>query len=483
MIQGLISGDVNKAVANASAPYIANEIAKQIPKENKEGRIIAHGIANVALALAKGENAGAQSLGAMTGEAVGMLAVELYGKTVGELTEDEKATVSAFASLAAGIAGGLVGGDTSSAANAAEAGKTTVENNYLSDSEHRQKTSLELKEKQGKITEAEQQKLAELRIKDTETTQKLLDTCAGGVSPECTAARKDAFETIDTYVSLTYQNPKTAQAGYQEIERLLNSTSPEAQQAFNLLEAYTEAFKNFGYTDEEARTRAGVYVGSIYVFGGMSAIANSGALVKQFGKDVAKPGVTPTKPNEQIPPKTMPNQSHGDKLNNYQVHDLKQVNDPALNLDAVRNATQQYLKKSSQQDGAAVSYATASVTANGKTEYYLSVSGKSWSGKSPDTVKIDGINYKVIRDDNNSFTSVGNIDSKKTNFNHAEQKLFNHIQDAYNGQKADVNMAIQNTSSRDPGMCVSCGYTSQNFAENNKNLNVNIYQGSTGKNK
>ncbi|MEX0440830.1 VENN motif pre-toxin domain-containing protein, partial [Providencia rettgeri] len=44
----------------------------------------------------------------------------------------EKATVSAFASLAAGIAGGLVGGDTSSAGNAAQAGKTTVENNSMS---------------------------------------------------------------------------------------------------------------------------------------------------------------------------------------------------------------------------------------------------------------------------------------------------------------------------------------------------------------
>ncbi|MEX6320502.1 VENN motif pre-toxin domain-containing protein [Providencia huaxiensis] len=131
LIQGLVSGDVNKAVANASASYIANQIAKNIGEENKAGRLAAHGIANVALALAKGENAGAQSLGAMTGEAMGMLSVELYGKTVGELTEDEKATVSAFASLAAGIAGGLVGGDTSSAGNAAEAGKTTVENNFL----------------------------------------------------------------------------------------------------------------------------------------------------------------------------------------------------------------------------------------------------------------------------------------------------------------------------------------------------------------
>ena len=313
LIQGLVNGDVNKAVANASAPYIANQIAQHIPAENKEGRIAAHGIANVALALAKGENAGAQSLGAMTAEAVGMLSQELYKKKPSELTEDEKSTVSAFASLAAGIAGGLVGGDTSSAANAAEAGKTTVENNYLSDSEHRQKTSLELKEKQGKITEVEQQKLAELRIKDTETTQRLLDTCAGGVSPECTAARKDAFEAIDTYVSLTYQNPKTAQAGYQEIERLLNSTSPEAQQACNLLESYTEAFKNFGYTDEEARTRAGMYVGSIYLLGGMSAVANSGALVKQFGKDVAKPNV---KPGVSQPK----NDTSGNTLPKEQVH-------------------------------------------------------------------------------------------------------------------------------------------------------------------
>ncbi|WP_336432535.1 VENN motif pre-toxin domain-containing protein [Providencia rettgeri] len=130
LIQGLISGDVNKAVANASAPYIANYIGQHI--EDDKGKIAAHGIANVALALAKGENAGAQSLGAMTAEAVGMLSKELYKKDVSQLTEDEKATVSAFASLAAGIAGGLVGGDTSSAGNAAQASKTTVENNHLS---------------------------------------------------------------------------------------------------------------------------------------------------------------------------------------------------------------------------------------------------------------------------------------------------------------------------------------------------------------
>ncbi|MGO2303321.1 MAG: two-partner secretion domain-containing protein [Providencia sp.] len=147
LIQGLVSGDVNKAVANASAPYIANYIGQYI--EDDKAKVAAHGIANVALALAKGENAGAQSLGAMTAEAVGMLSKELYGKDPSKLTEDEKATVSAFASLAAGIAGGLVGGDTSSAANAAEAGKTTVENNHLSN-----KDVLDLRSELIKATEA-----------------------------------------------------------------------------------------------------------------------------------------------------------------------------------------------------------------------------------------------------------------------------------------------------------------------------------------
>lgn len=31
--------------------------------------------------------------------------------------------------------------------------------------------------------------------------------------------------------------------------------------AFDLVEGYTEAFKNFGYSDEDARKYAGLYVG------------------------------------------------------------------------------------------------------------------------------------------------------------------------------------------------------------------------------
>lgn len=77
------------------------------------------------------DNAAAQATGAMTGEAIGILAESVYKKQPGELTEQEKENVSAWATLASGLAGGLVGGDTQSAANSAQAGKTTVENNFL----------------------------------------------------------------------------------------------------------------------------------------------------------------------------------------------------------------------------------------------------------------------------------------------------------------------------------------------------------------
>ena len=68
----------------------------------------------------------------MTGKAIGILAESIYNKKAHELTEQEKENVSAWATLASGLAGGLVGGDTQSAANSAQAGKTTVENNFLS---------------------------------------------------------------------------------------------------------------------------------------------------------------------------------------------------------------------------------------------------------------------------------------------------------------------------------------------------------------
>ncbi len=69
--------------------------------------------------------------GAATAEIVGIIATQMYGKTVSELDETQKQTVSTLATLAAGLAGGLAGDSSASAVSGAQAGKTTVENNNL----------------------------------------------------------------------------------------------------------------------------------------------------------------------------------------------------------------------------------------------------------------------------------------------------------------------------------------------------------------
>ena len=97
--------------------------------------MLAHAAVNAALAAAQGNNALVDAGGAATAEMVGMIAVNAYGKPVSELSETEKQTVSALATLAAGLASGLAGGSTADAAAGDQAGKTTVENNYLSASQ------------------------------------------------------------------------------------------------------------------------------------------------------------------------------------------------------------------------------------------------------------------------------------------------------------------------------------------------------------
>lgn len=129
-VQGLAGGNLSAALAGGAAPYIA-EIIKQTTPDGA-GRVAAHAVVNAALAVAQGKNALAGAAGAATGEVVGMIATQMYGKPVSELSETEKQTVSTLATVAAGLAGGLVGDSGVSAVAGAQSGKTTVENNALS---------------------------------------------------------------------------------------------------------------------------------------------------------------------------------------------------------------------------------------------------------------------------------------------------------------------------------------------------------------
>ncbi|ENQ0549418.1 VENN motif pre-toxin domain-containing protein, partial [Escherichia coli] len=130
-VQGLAGGNLSAALAGGAAPYIA-EIIKQTTPDGA-GRVAAHAMVNAALAVAQGKNALAGAAGAATGEVVGMIATQMYGKPVSELSEAEKQTVSTLATVAAGLAGGLVGDSGASAVAGAQSGKTTVENNALSE--------------------------------------------------------------------------------------------------------------------------------------------------------------------------------------------------------------------------------------------------------------------------------------------------------------------------------------------------------------
>lgn len=174
-----------------------------------------------------------------------------------------------------------------------------MENNYLSSTEKRRQTYLNNKQN---LTPEEQKDKERLNRKDLESDMAVYAACSG-TGADCQAEREKAKVAQDTYFNQTYQNPKEAQAGYQQIMNLLNSTDPNAKEVFNVLEGYTQAFMTFGYTEEEARARAGAYVGSMYIAGGVSAVVASGALTKQFGKDVApgaKPSTPPVKPSIDV---------------------------------------------------------------------------------------------------------------------------------------------------------------------------------------
>src|SRR5690606_5394362 len=86
-------------------------------------------------AALQGNSAAAGAVGAASGELVATaIARQLYPDTdPSKLTEDQKQTVSALASVSAGIAGGIAGGNTAGAAAGASAGKNAIENNSLSE--------------------------------------------------------------------------------------------------------------------------------------------------------------------------------------------------------------------------------------------------------------------------------------------------------------------------------------------------------------
>uniref|UniRef100_UPI00397BDB1F VENN motif pre-toxin domain-containing protein n=1 Tax=Erwinia psidii TaxID=69224 RepID=UPI00397BDB1F len=96
---------------------------------NTEANLMAHAVVGAVTSYAAGNSALAGASGAVMGE---FIAQQLYpGIPRDQLSEAQKQTVSALATLAAGLAGGVTGGSTADAVAGAQAGKNSSNNNNL----------------------------------------------------------------------------------------------------------------------------------------------------------------------------------------------------------------------------------------------------------------------------------------------------------------------------------------------------------------
>ena len=153
-----------------------------------------------------------------------------------DLTEDQRQTISALGTLAAGLAGGVVGDSTADAVAGAQAGKNAVENNFLHVSE---KTELEIAKqklqnsKDPAEREQAQQQINDLREKDISRDQKVIEACGNGkaASSGCVSARLEAYSAKAEYETGQYNNKVSEMYpdAYGQIVNLLNITSVDAQ--------------------------------------------------------------------------------------------------------------------------------------------------------------------------------------------------------------------------------------------------------------
>ncbi|WP_192456871.1 hemagglutinin repeat-containing protein [Musicola keenii] len=185
-------GNLQQALAGASAPYLA-QLVKSVtmPVDEKKttasdiaANAMGHALLGAVVAQLSGKDAVAGAVGASGGELAARALMEaLYpGRTVNELTESEKQSLSALSTVAAGLAAGIVSGNTTDAAGGAQAGNNAVENNYLnSKNVLDMNKELEEADKTGADKLAIYEKYAEISKKNREGA--VAESCSG--NPLC----------------------------------------------------------------------------------------------------------------------------------------------------------------------------------------------------------------------------------------------------------------------------------------------------------
>jgi filamentous hemagglutinin len=136
-VQGLAGGNIGQAISGAAAPYLAKVIHDMTTTKDANGKevvntqanLMAHAVLGAVVASAQGNSALAGASGAALGE---YIAQQMYpGVPKDKLTEEQKQTISALGTLAAGLVGGIAGDSSADAVAGAQAGKNSLENNNL----------------------------------------------------------------------------------------------------------------------------------------------------------------------------------------------------------------------------------------------------------------------------------------------------------------------------------------------------------------
>ena len=128
-MQGLAGGNLAQAASGAAAPYLAQVIHDMTTTKGPDGKdvvnveanLMAHAVVGAVTAYAAGNSALASASGAAMGE---YIAQQMYpGVKREDLTEEQRQTISALGTLAAGLAGGVTGDSTSGAVGGSAGGK------------------------------------------------------------------------------------------------------------------------------------------------------------------------------------------------------------------------------------------------------------------------------------------------------------------------------------------------------------------------
>ncbi|MEN4890965.1 VENN motif pre-toxin domain-containing protein [Erwinia billingiae] len=130
---GLAGGNVGGAVAAGAAPLLA-QMVKQVSQDNEPLRILLHTLASGLIAKAQGGSVAGGAAGGLTAGLMGYndaLSKLLFGREPSELSADEKMLIANIVTLAGAATGGAVDG-SAGIGSGASAGRTEVENNYLS---------------------------------------------------------------------------------------------------------------------------------------------------------------------------------------------------------------------------------------------------------------------------------------------------------------------------------------------------------------